>query len=71
MSPESFTKRQLAERLQISVSQLDRLRHRHPAIKQLDGPGHPRFCVQTYERWRAGGASESTQRYFKSNQRIA
>jgi hypothetical protein len=71
MPPETFTKSQLAERLQISVSQFDRLRHRHPAIKQLDGPGHPRFCVQTYERWKAGESTVPARSYFKSHQRIA
>jgi hypothetical protein len=62
--PESFTKGQLAERLQIGLRTFDRLRHQHPAIKQLDGPGHPRFCVKTYERWRDGGSSAPAARSF-------
>jgi hypothetical protein len=74
--PDTFTKRQLAERLQISARTFDRVRHRHPAIKALAGTPL-RFCVKTYETWRAGGspaqtsATTNTREYFTSHRRYA
>lgn len=52
--PAALTLSELAEQLRLSVRQVNRHRQRrdHPAIKQLDQPGHPRFCGLTVKRWR-------------------
>lgn len=59
--PESLTKQELAEGLGYSVHQIDEFRrHRnHPAIKQLDAPGHPRFSGRVVKQWLAANAGES------------
>lgn len=66
--PDVLTSRELAERLQMGKSQFHRhrLRRDHPAIKQLDGPGHPRFCGKTFRIWRDGGEAAPARRsYFQ------
>jgi hypothetical protein len=51
--PYVLTKDQLAIATGYSTRQIDRFRlaHSHPGIKQLDGPGNPRFCGRTLRRW--------------------
>lgn len=64
--PLLLTKTQLAGFLQISEGQLDvyrRLRN-HPAVKELDAPGHPRFCGRTLKAWLDGGSAEPARRKF-------
>jgi len=56
--PYVLTREELADQLGISLDALDAFRRakNHPAIKELDGPGHPRFCGRTFKAWLDGGA---------------
>lgn len=73
--PYVLTKSQLAAILALSFWSIDRFRadHSHPGIKELDGPGHPRFCGRTVKAWldRGGAAAEApvARSFFGSRRR--
>jgi hypothetical protein len=62
--PLILTKRQLAAHLQISTHQLDEYRRlrSHPAVKELDGPGHVRFSGRALKEWIDGGRTAPATR---------
>lgn len=65
--PYVVTREQLAGFMGYSLKQIDTFRRRrnHPAIKQLVGPGAPRFCGRTLKAWLDNqGAEGSTSRRF-------
>jgi len=62
--PLVLTKRELAEKTGYSLRQIDRFRQarNHPGIKQLEGPGAPRFCGRTLKAWLDGSQAEPERR---------
>lgn len=64
--PVVLTKDDLAASLGMSIWVLDRCRaeHSHPAIKELDAPGHPRFCGRTFKAWLDGTLDKPASRHF-------
>lgn len=64
--PRVLTLRQLAANLQISERALLSLRKSgtHPGVRQLEGPGDPRFCGVAFKRWSDGAHEESATRSF-------
>jgi hypothetical protein len=56
--PQVMTRRQLAAFMQISLDRLDEYRRlkNHPAVRELEGPGHPRFDARAAKAWRDGGS---------------
>lgn len=54
--PYVLTKQQLAAATGYSLRQIDTFRRlrNHPAIKELDAPGHVRFCGRTVKAWLDG-----------------
>jgi hypothetical protein len=70
--PAVLTKEELAAGIGISTFQVDRFRktRSHPGIKQLEAPGHPRFCGRTLKAWIEGGSAEPvTRKFFASARR--
>lgn len=51
--PVALSKQELADVLGVTVRSLDAFRtsRSHPAIKELPGPGHPRFSGATAQAW--------------------
>jgi hypothetical protein len=64
--PYVLTKADLCELLQLSVGRLDVVRQRrsHPAIKELECPGHVRFCGRTVKAWLDGDTAIAEGRRF-------
>jgi hypothetical protein len=64
--PYVLTKTELADATGYSPRQIDRFRRdfTHPGIKQLEGPGHPRFCGRTLKAWIDGTRDEPARRQF-------
>jgi predicted DNA-binding transcriptional regulator AlpA len=64
--PLILTKEELAEKTGYSVHQIDEFRRQknHPGIRQLGGPGHPRFDGRALKAWLDGGAEEPKRRHF-------
>lgn len=64
--PAVLTKRELADGLGLSVWQLDEYRRlkNHPAIKELEGPGHPRFSGRAVRVWLETGCPQPKARHF-------
>lgn len=64
--PENLTKQELADGLGYSIRQIDKFRRAasHPAIKQLDAPGQPRFSGRVVKQWLARNAGERDGRHF-------
>lgn len=65
--PMVLTKTELSGLTGYSARQIDRfrMRHSHDGIKQLEGPGHPRFCGRALKTWLDGGAEAQVgRRYF-------
>jgi hypothetical protein len=58
--PHVLTKEELADLIGLSVRQVDHYRRlkNHPAVKELPGPGQPRFDGRAVEQWRDGGKRE-------------
>src|SRR3954471_24405425 len=72
--PYVLTKSDLADILDLSFWSIDRFRadHSHPGIKELDGPGHPRFCGRTLKTWLDRGVTEApvARSFFGSRRRV-
>jgi hypothetical protein len=72
--PYVLTKAELADLLGLSSWSIDRFRadHSHPGIKELDGPGHPRFCGRTVKAWLDRGVAEApvARSFFASRRRV-
>lgn len=64
--PLVLTIAELANLLRVSEQQVRVYirRRNHPAIKPLEGPGHPRFCGRTVKAWLDGGESQPMRRRF-------
>lgn len=72
--PHVITKSELAMYTGYSTRQIDRFRreHSHPGIKQLEGPGHPRFDGRVLKAWLEGGQQQpATRKFFNSSSRIS
>lgn len=70
--PYVLTKDELANFTGYSLRQIDRFRaaHTHPGIKQLEGPGHPRFCGRALRTWLDGDTRQPVaRRFFASSRR--
>jgi hypothetical protein len=70
--PELLTKHELARRLRMSCSQVDRHRRRgdHLGIQQIASTGRgtgtrPFFSGRAYKAWRDGGEPRTAPRYFR------
>lgn len=64
--PRVLTLRQLAANLQISERALLAIRKAgtHPGVKQLEGPGDPRFCGLAFKAWSDGAVENPLRRHF-------
>jgi len=73
--PYDLTREELAEGLGYSLSQFDAYRRAgtHPAIKQREGPGHPRFDGRAVKRWleRGEDGAVPARRFFGAARRRA
>jgi len=69
--PLLLTKQELMAATGYSEWQIDeyRRRHNHPGIKELEGPGHPRFDGRALKTWIDGGAQEPARRFFGRHRR--
>jgi hypothetical protein len=69
--PYVLTREQLAAITGYSLTQIDRFRRErsHPGIKQIDGPGHPRFCGRTLKAWIEGTREESSRCFGSARRR--
>lgn len=66
--PVVLTLAQLADATGYSLRQIHRFRRarNHPGIRQLEGPGHPRFCGRALKTWIEARADEPARRHFFS-----
>lgn len=72
--PYVLTKSELAAFMGYSTRQIDqfRMEHSHPGIKQLEGPGHPRFDGRALKAWLEGNLDQpATRKFFTTASRIS
>ncbi len=62
--PRVLTKDELCDFTGYSARQIDRFRRlkNHPGIKELEGPGHPRFDGRALKAWTDGGEAEPLEK---------